>query len=102
MPRPLIAYSVSFGLAGCYMPDSISGAMTFDKRSDLANCIRDELKTFDLPASLFREVNLRKLWRTISKHGASSYTFSLIHGGNALTFHGLTTAEYEADQANEY
>lgn len=104
MRRPHVAYSVQFGLAGCYMPDSSSGPMLISTRRELAALVRDELAAFDLPAYLIREVHLRRLWQAICHAGsASSYHFSLHHGANALTFCGLTTDEVaEAEAQADY
>lgn len=87
---------VTYGLSGCYMPDSNSGPMQFDTRKELASFIRNELEYFEMPATLFREVRIRRLWGYITRHGSSSAHFSLDHKGNSLTFHGLTEAEYSA------
>lgn len=97
---PVARYSVSFGLAGCYLPDNVSGPYIIRTRRDLANLIRDELAAYDLPASLFREVRIKRLWQFIKRHGSSAAHFSLTHGANALSFHGLTKAE--ADEMERY
>ena len=93
-PRPIARYAVTFGLRGCYMPDSHEGAYEFSTRRELASFIRGELEAFDMPTRLFRKVRLRRLWRFISRHGSSTAHFSLYHGANALEFHGLTEDEY--------
>ena len=87
-------YSVNFGLSGCYMPDSYSGSYECTSRKDLANLIRSELKLYGLPASLFREVRIRKLWAYIKLHGSSVAHFSIVHKGCALSFVGLTAEEF--------
>ena len=87
-------YAVTYGLAGCYMPDSHQGAHEFTTRRELADFIRYELEAFDMPACLFREVKTRRLWGFIASHGSSVAHFSLQHGGYELAFHGLTEAEY--------
>lgn len=94
MSTPVARYAITFGLSGCYMPDSHDGAYEFTTRKELADMIRSELEMYDMPASLFREVRIRALWAHIKRHGASSAHFSLIHGGNALEFHGLTEEEF--------
>lgn len=94
-------YAVTFGLSGCYMPDSHDGAHEFTTRKDLAAFIRSELEMYDMPASLFREVRMRNLWRFIVRNGSSSAHFSLYHGANSLSFHGLTEAEYEEQTRDE-
>lgn len=94
-------YKTGFGLAGCYLDDNQGGAQEFNRRRDLADAIRYEIQMYDLPASCFAEVNIRRLWRAIVNAGsASSFTFYLHHGANVLTFYGLTELEYLEDRAN--
>lgn len=88
-------YSVTFGLRGCYMPDSASGPYTFTTRRDLAEFIRSEVEFYDLPKASIRQVPLRALWAQIKRHGSSCAHFGIYHGQNALEFHGLTEAEAE-------
>lgn len=87
-------YAVTFGLSGCYMPDSYSGAYECATRADLANLIRSELRLYGLPASLFREVRIRKLWQYIKRRGSSVAHFAIVHKGHSLSFTGLTESEY--------
>jgi hypothetical protein len=91
-------YCVTYGLSGCYMPDSNSGPLEFSTRKEFAAYIRHELEFYDMPARLFTEVNIRRLWSAIQRHGSSVMHFSLDHGGNTLGFHGLTEAEFLAEQ----
>jgi hypothetical protein len=93
--HPVARYSVSFGLSGCYLPDSHGGIYEVTRRKDLAGIIRDELQTYDLPAGLFRDAHVRRLWRFITRNGSSVAHFSLYHGDHVLAFSGLTQAEYE-------
>jgi hypothetical protein len=94
-------YKTGFGLAGCYLDDNQGGAFEVNTRKQLADAIRDELAMYDLPASCFREANLRRLWGFIrNARSASSATFYLHHGANVLTFYGLTEREYLVDRAN--
>lgn len=93
---PVARYSVSYGLAGCYMPDTVSAPLTFSTRRELAAFIRDELEAYGMPASLIREVRLRRLWSFIKQWGSSVAHFSLEHRGYALAFHGLTEDEAAA------
>lgn len=86
-------YSVTFGLSGCYMPDSVNGPVEFTTRREMADYIRSELAVYDLPARLFREVKIRRLWSFIKRHGSSTAHFALHHGAHALEFHGLTEDE---------
>lgn len=92
-------YAVTFGLAGCYLPDYHAGAHECHTRAELANLIRDTLRLLDLPASLFDDVKIRRLWRFIATHGSSTAHFNLHHREHVLSFHGLTENEYH--QANE-
>lgn len=99
MSRPIARYSVTFGLRGCYMPDSVSGPHAFATRSELAAFVRSEIEAFDLPKSAFQQVRLRRLWSQIARHGSSSAHFAIHHGANALEFHGLTEAEFNQMEA---
>lgn len=101
MAKPIARYNVTFGLSGCYMPDSVSGPMEFTTRKALAEFIRDELRNYELPASLFRQVRMRNLWSFIKRHGSSTAHFALHHGANALEFHGLTEDEFNEQNAEE-
>ena len=91
--RTCARYSVSFGLAGCYMPDSYSGVYECRTRGELANIIRAELETYSMPASLLREVRLRRLWAHIKRYGSSSLDINLHHRGYVLSFVGLTECD---------
>ena len=102
MPRHVARYVVTFGLSGCYMPDSNSGPMEFTTRRGLAAFIRSELETYEMPAYLFRDVNITRLWRHIAQHGSSSLHFSLDHKGYSLGFHGLTDAEFDEQSREDY
>jgi hypothetical protein len=83
-------YSVSNGLPGCYMPDNISGPYSGTTRRELVALIRDQIAYMDWPASVIRQVKIRRLWNHVGGHGASCAHFSLDHGGYQLSFHGLT------------
>lgn len=96
MTAKTFRYSISFGLAGCYMPDSVNGPYTGTTRRELADMIRDELAQADWPKSKLGDVKLKRLWAHIQKHGSSTAHFSIYHGANAITFNGLT-----ADEASE-
>ena len=94
-------YAITFGMTGCYMPDSHNGAHCFTRRKDLAETIRSYLEMYDLPASLFHEVKIKKLWKFIKRNGASVAHFSLDHEGHTLSFHGLTEEEYNQQNQEE-
>ena len=93
-------YAVTYGLSGCYMPDSHLGALEFSTRKELASFIRHELRQLEWPASMFSEVKIRKLWRFIARNGSSVAHFSLVREGYALSFYGLTRDEYR-EQAED-
>lgn len=95
-------YSISYGLQGCYMPDSVSGPYTGKTRRELVTMIRDELAFYDLPKSRIREVKVSRLWAFIKQRGSSTAHFHITDGEhNVLSFHGLTedeAARMEAEQ----
>lgn len=95
-------YSISFGLTGCYMPNSEPYPVSFDTRKALADFIRTTLVEYDLPACLFREVGITRLWHHIKRHGSSVAHFSLSHGDYTLGFHGLTSTEYADATRDDY
>lgn len=97
----IFRYSVSYGLAGCYMPDSINSPYIGTTRKDLAELIRSELEFHDMPKSLFNEVGIKKLWAVIKRHGSSSAHFTIYHKGYALSFNGLTEEEANADLGDD-
>lgn len=99
MPRPHVAYAVSYGAAGCLPDSGPDGPYYCHTRAELAALIRDELQAHGFPASRFAEVGIRRLWRLICNAGsASSYHFSFAeaHGTYALHFEGLTRDEADA------
>jgi hypothetical protein len=98
MSKPTIArYAVTFGLSGCYMPDSHFGTFEIVRRSDLAAVIRNYIRLADLPASLMRDVKITRLWSFIKQHGSSTAHFRLVYKGYELAFHGLTEDEYNEE-----
>jgi len=72
--------------------------MEFTTRRALSEFIRFELRSYEMPARLFQEVDIKRLWQAIQRHGSSSYGFSLYHKGNVLQFHGMTEYEFNASQ----
>jgi hypothetical protein len=94
MSKAIARYSVTSGLAGCYMPNSSGGPYAFTTRRDLANFIRDEIEFLDWPASMIRQVPLQRIWSHIKHHGSSVAHFSIERKGYELAFHGLTEAEF--------
>jgi hypothetical protein len=95
-------YSISNGLAGCYMPDNVSGPYTGTTRRELARMIRDAVEMMDWPASVANSIKLRPLWSFIKARGSSCAHFSIARDGYELTFHGLTEEEAnEMDRDND-
>lgn len=102
MNKPIRAfYSINFGLEGCYMPDSYNGAREINSRKQLAELIRDELRFYEMPQSLFKEARIRQLWGFIKRHGSSQAHFRLNHKQNALRFIGLTENEFNDEMDPE-
>lgn len=95
-----IIYAVSYGLHGCYLPNSQSGPLYFSTRRELMDFIKHELKFYDMPQSLAREVKMRdRLWPFLKRYGSSSAHFSLVHNGYCLHFEGLTEDEAQSMEA---
>jgi hypothetical protein len=88
-------FGLSFGLSGCYMPDSHYGCFAITTRRELVALIKDALSSYDLPASLIRDVKINRLFDWGKRNGFSSMHFDLTHKGSALHFGGMTQAEYE-------
>lgn len=93
-------YSVSVGLSGCYMPNSVSGPYCGTTRHELSALIRDQISMYadgeDDPSerSLFAQVGIRSLWRFVARNGSSCAHFTIDIGrGEEIAFHGLTEAE---------
>ena len=99
--KTIARYTVYQGLAGCYMPDSNHGAHEFTTRRELAAAIRDYLDMADMPACLFNDVRITRLWSFIKRNGSSSAHFTLTHKGYSLTFSGLTEEEFDQQSADE-
>lgn len=90
-------FRLSFGLTGCYMPDSDFGVYEVTRRRELVSIIRDALAFYDLPSRLIREVRINRLFAHGKRHGFSSVHFSLDHKGHSLHFGGMTEDEYQAE-----
>lgn len=93
MTQKIARYSVTNGLAGCYMPDSANGPYSFATRKELADFIRGEIEMLDWPASIFADVKIKRLWSFIQRNGSSVAHFRLQRGNYELAFHGLTEDE---------
>lgn len=96
MAKHIARYAVTYGLSGCYMPDSEPMLITAATRTELADIIRAELAFYDMPANRFADVSIRTLWALIKRHGSSSAHFRLTHNGYTLRFSGLTEDEANA------
>ena len=99
MPKPIARYSVTSGLAGCYMPDNVYGPFIFATRRELAASIMAEIEAQEFPRHTFAQANIRRLWGFIARHGSSTAHFSIQHGGREIAFHGLTEDETAAMEA---
>ena len=90
-------YSVTVGLMGGYLPNSVYGPYSGTTRSGLRDMIQTEMQQLDIPAYRFREVGIKRLWRYIKTHGGSDTAhFSIEFGNNEiLVFHGLTRDEFK-------
>lgn len=86
-------YAVTFGLQGCYMPDSGPDLLSCTTRKSLGDAIRYEIEFYGFPKACIRQVSLRKLWSFIRVHGSSAAHFHIAHKHNAISFNGLTQAE---------
>lgn len=102
MAKHVARYAVTVGLAGCYMPDSHLGAFQFDRRANLADFIRSEIEAQGFPKSAFAQAGIRDIWERIARRGASCQHFSIEHDGREIAFHGLTDAEFEAMQGDDF
>ena len=94
-------FGLSYGLAGCYMPDSHLGSYAVSTRRDMVQAVREALEFYDMPASCLHQVKWREVWRHAKRNGVSVLHFDITHGGNALHFGGMTQAEYQADNQDD-
>ncbi len=92
-------YSITTGLAGCYLPNGGPYLMTARTRGELADSIREEITGQGFPKATFAQANIKELWGRIKRHGSSCQHFSIEHGAYEIAFHGLT--EEEADNMLE-
>ena len=98
---PVARYAVNFGLTGCYMPDSYAGPFVAYSRHGLASAIRYQFSLYDIPASKFKDVRIRRLWSFIREHGSSTAHFRIEHKGFSLRFEGMTEDEYALAEGEE-
>lgn len=103
MTQKIARYSISNGLAGCYMPDSQNGPYFFTTRKEFAAFIRGEIAQMDWPACEIKQANLRNVWKFIQRNGSSVAHFRIQRGAYEIAFHGLTEAEFdEMEKANDF
>ena len=95
MSRTIARYAITFGLSGCYMPDSHSGPIECATRRELADAIRSEIEFYEFPKGKFADARIRNLWTFIKSRGSSVAHFSIEHKGYQIGFHGLTEDEAE-------
>jgi hypothetical protein len=75
MANGIARYTVTNGLAGCYMPDNV-GTYEFRTRRELAKFIREQIEWLDWPANTFAQADLRRVWSYIARRGSSSAHFT--------------------------
>ena len=95
--RGIARYAVTVGAPG-YLPESHEGVHQFTRRKDLAEFARELFEFHEFPQSSFCQIDLRGLWRFITRHGASSAHFSVYSPDRSrvIEFHALTQVEIEA------
>ena len=94
-------FTLTYGLQGCYMPDSHEGPYAVTRRKDLVSTVRYILDLYDAPKSAIKQVKWRDVWAHAKRHGTSSLHFCIATDQhNMLKFHGLTEEEYDRDAAN--
>jgi hypothetical protein len=93
-------FMISFGLQGCYMPDSYTGAYSATTRREIVAALKDAIDFYDFPKTSIRQVSLKRLWDHAKKHGTSSLHFCIGHKHNMIEFHGLTKSEYDEHNEN--
>ncbi len=84
---------VTNGLAGCYMPDNVSGPIVLATRRELVAAIKAEIERYEWPANALAQIKVKALWAHIKRHGSSTAHFSIERGGYEIAFHGLTADE---------
>lgn len=91
-------FTITSGLAGCYMPDSVDGPYMVTTRRELVDTFRAALDWNEFPKAKLHDIKWLEVWRHAKRHGLSVLTLSVEHKGRAVTLHGNTLAEYEAEQ----
>ena len=92
-------YAVTFGLVGCYLPDSEPWAFEAATRRELADIVRSQIEFHEFPKASFGQVGIRRLWAFIKRNGSSVAHFSIQHGAYEIGFHGLTESEFSEHEA---
>lgn len=93
-------FAITSGLSGLYMPNS-AAVYCATRRRDLIDAIRSEVEFQGFPASAMRQIKWRDVWHHAKRHGTSSLHFSIDHGDYEIAFHGLTEAEYNAQNIDD-
>jgi len=95
-------FTITYGLQGCYMPDSDYGPYAVNRRKDLIDAVRDTLAMVDAPKNRLRHVRWRRLWSQAKVHGTSSVHFCIATDKhNMIEFHGLTEDEYNEQNVED-
>jgi hypothetical protein len=71
MTKPVAYFAIGTGMPG-YMPNSIIGHYAVTTRREVAEALRDAASLYDFPASVVRQVSLKRLWQHAKRHGLSS------------------------------
>jgi hypothetical protein len=90
-------FTLTYGLQGCYMPDSHMGPYVAHTRREIVEAVRDALAFYEAPKVAIKQVSWNRLWSQAKRHGTSSIHFCIATSKhNMLEFHGLTEEEYNA------
>ena len=90
-----VYFQIYYGLNGCYMPDSHYGAFKATTRREMVDIMRDAIAFYDMPKSALSQIKWNRLFAQAKLAGSvSSIHVSVTTKANALTFSGMTKAEY--------
>lgn len=94
-------FTLTYGLQGCYMPDSHMGPYLATTRREIIQAVREALEFYEAPKSAIHQVAWKRFWAQAKRSGTSSIHFCIATDKhNMLEFHGLTEAEY-AERENQ-
>jgi hypothetical protein len=68
-------------------------------RAQFVAAIEEQFALFFIPKTCMRQVGVRDLWGSITRHGSSCAHFGVEHNGFVLQFQGLTEDEFAALEA---